>query len=246
MLLDSKVIVITGATQGLGKTLARKCVEHGAIVAAIGRDADKLSALESDFPGRVVGFAGDICDPHFVRALFKDVDRRFSRLDGLVNNAGIYPPFKLEKATDEQLLSVFGTNVLGAMYCSREAVPLLRQSEGDIVNISSEAVRFNAPMLSVYAASKAALEKFSMGLRVELAPSGVRVSILRVGHMHRHDEVSLPTEVLEELFACFEETGYKSVAGQGMEQSTVAETIIQMLSLPGDANMDLLELRSRH
>ena len=109
MQLQSKVIAITGGSQGLGKVLAKACCEQGAKVAIIGRNAQKL----------------------------------------------------------EQAKSKIDIDVLGAMYCCREAIPLLKKSRGDIINVSSESVRFNPPMLSAYAASKAALETFSQSLRVD-------------------------------------------------------------------------------
>lgn len=246
MQLQSKVIAITGGSQGLGKVLAKACCEQGAKVAIIGRNAQKLEQAKSEIDGDVAGFACDISDPNSVRTTFAAIADQLGGLDVLINNAAVYPPFKMEKATDQQLRSVIDINVLGAMYCCREAIPLLKRSRGDIINVSSEAVRFNPPMLSVYAASKAALETFSQSLRVELASSGVRVATLRVGHMHRNDASALDEETMAEMLKAFEETGFMVSTGEGMEELTVAATLLHMLSLPADANIDLLELRSRH
>ena len=132
------------------------------------------------------------------------------------------------------------------MYCCRGAIPLLKKSRGDIINVSSEAVRFHPPMLSVYAASKAALETFSQSLRMELAGQGVRVSTVRVGHLHRVDDSPLDEETFAEMMKVFEETGFAATTGQGMEIDTVTAALVNLLTLPADATMDLLELRSRN
>jgi len=246
MRLETRVIVITGGSHGLGKALARACCEQGAKVAIIARSAQKLEQTISDIEGEIAGFACDISDPDSVRNTFSAIADQFGALDALINNAAIYPPFKLEKASDQQLRSVIDTNLLGAMYCCREAIPLLKKSLGDIINVSSEAVRFNPPMLSVYAASKAALETFSQSLRIELAPQGVRVSALRVGHIQRVDASPLDEETFEEMMKAFEETGFVAATGDGMQLDTVTATVVHLLALPGDATIDLLELRSRH
>ena len=246
MQLDSKVIAITGGSRGLGKALAIQCCERGAKVAILGRNTQQLEQAVDDIGGEISGIGCDIGDPDSVRSAFSEIFDQFGTLDALVNNAAIYPPFRVEKASDQQLRSIIDTNVLGAMYCCREAIPLLKRSRGDIINVSSEAVRFHPPMLSVYAASKAALETFSQSLRVELAGQGVRVSAMRVGHIHRVDDSPLDDETLAEMMQVFEETGFAAATGEGMAIDTVTTALMQLLTLPADATMDLLELRSRN
>ena len=245
MRLGSKVIAITGGSHGLGKALAKACSEQGARVAIIGRNSSKLELAREEIGDTVACFSCDIGDPVAVRHTFQAIKAQMGGLDALVNNAGIYPIFKLEKASDEQLRSVIDTNLLGAMYCCREAIPLLKKSGGDIINVSSEAVRFYPPLLSAYAASKSSLETFSQSLRVELAHSGVRVSALRVGHLLREDASPLDDETYELMMQTFEETGFVAATGEGMQLDTVTSTVIHLLTLPGDATIDLLELRSR-
>ena len=245
MRLDSKVIAITGGSHGLGKALAKACCMEGARVAIIGRNSSKLELARKEIGNSVASFPCDIGDPFSVRHAFQEIAAQMGALDALVNNAAIYPVFKLEKASDEELRSVIDTNLLGAMYCCREAIPLLKKVGGDIINVSSEAVRFYPPLLSVYAASKSALETFSQSLRVEVAPSGVRVSALRVGHLLREDASPLDNETYELMMQTFEETGFVAATGEGMKLDTVTSTVLHLLTLPGDATIDLLELRSR-
>jgi len=245
MRLASKVIAITGGSYGLGKALANACYSEGARIAIIGRNSSKLELARNEIGERVASFPCDIGDPAAVRHTFEEIHSQMGELHALVNNAAIYPIFKLENASDEQLRSVINTNLLGTMYCCREAIPLLKKSRGDIINVSSEAVRFYPPLLSVYTASKSALEAFSQSLRVELAPSGVRVSALRVGHLLREDASPLDDETYELMMQTFQETGFVAATGEGMQLDTVTSTAIHLLTLPGDAAIDLLELRSR-
>lgn len=245
MSLASKVIAITGGSHGLGKALAKACCKEGARVVIIGRNSSKLESAQKEIGNNAVCFPCDIGDPDQVRHTFQAIEAQLGALDALINNAAIYPVFKLEKASDEQLRSVIDTNVLGAMYCCREAIPLLKKSRGDIINVSSEAVRFYPPLLSAYTASKSALEAFSQSLRVELAPSGIRVSALRVGHLLREDASPMDEETYKMMMQTFEETGFIGATGEGMQLDTVTSTAIHLLTLPEDATIDLLELRSR-
>ena len=128
----------------------------------------------------------------------------------------------------------------------KNTMAFLKKSKGDIINVSSEAVRFYPPLLSVYTASKSALEAFSQSLRVELAPSGVRVAALRVGHLLREDPSPLDDETYELMIKTFEETGFMASTGEGMQLDTVTSAAIHLLTLPSDATIDLLEIRSRH
>lgn len=156
-------------------------------------------------------------------------------------------PFILPSSwkTAQMIRSVIETNILGTLYPCREAIPLLKKSRGDIINISSEAVSLFPPLLSVYAASKAAVETLSKSLRLELAQQGIRVATLRVGHMKRIDQSALDPEIMAEMLKAFEESGFAAQTGEGMEESTVVNTLMQMLKLPADANIDFLEVRSR-
>ncbi|MCH1581321.1 MAG: SDR family oxidoreductase, partial [Luminiphilus sp.] len=113
--MDSKVIAITGGSQGLGRALAKACCREGARVAIIGRDARKLASVREEVGERVVCFPCDIGDSAEVINAFREIGAQMGGLDALVNNAGIYPIFKLETASDEQLRSVINTNLLGAM-----------------------------------------------------------------------------------------------------------------------------------
>ena len=162
MRLGSKVIAITGGSHGLGKALAKACSEQGARVAIIGRNSSKLELAREEIGDTVACFSCDIGDPVAVRHTFQAIKAQMGGLDALVNNAGIYPIFKLEKASDEQLRSVIDTNLLGAMYCCREAIPLLKKSGGDIINVSDD-----EDLLAAYDVAESALGR---QLKLQIQP----------------------------------------------------------------------------
>jgi NAD(P)-dependent dehydrogenase (short-subunit alcohol dehydrogenase family) len=180
--LTEKVAVVTGASQGIGSSIARELHGVGMAVALLARSADKLAALVSELGDRALPVRCDVGDPDSVRAAFAAVGERFGRVDALVNNAGAIGMSLLGDADDTHVTSIVATNLLGPIWCSRAAIPLLDAAGGgDIVNISSRAVELARPYLSVYAATKGGLETFTRTLAAELRPQGIRVSSIRVG-----------------------------------------------------------------
>jgi meso-butanediol dehydrogenase / (S,S)-butanediol dehydrogenase / diacetyl reductase len=180
--LAGKVAVVTGASQGIGASIARSLHDAGAAVALLARSGDKLDALAGELGNRALAVRCDVSDPDSVRSAFAAVGDRFDRLDALVNNAGVIGMSLLADAADDHVTSTVAVNLLGPMWCSRAAVPLLAAGGGgDIVNISSRAVELARPYLSVYAATKGGLETFTRTLAAEVRPQGIRVSSIRVG-----------------------------------------------------------------
>lgn len=180
--LTGKVAVVTGASQGIGATIARVLHDAGMAVALLARSEDKLAALAGELGDRAVAVRCDVGDPESVRAAFATVGERFGRVDALVNNAGAIGMSLLADADDDHVTSIVAANLLGPIWCSRAAIPLLDAAGGgDIVNISSRAVELARPYLSVYAATKGGLETFTRTLAAELRPQGIRVSSIRVG-----------------------------------------------------------------
>jgi NAD(P)-dependent dehydrogenase (short-subunit alcohol dehydrogenase family) len=177
-----KVAVVTGASQGIGASIARTLHDAGMAVALLARSEDKLRDLAADLGERAVPVPCDVGDPDAVRAAFAAVGDHFGRVDALVNNAGAIGMSLLGDADDAHVTSIVAVNLLGPMWCSRAAIPLLDAAGGgDIVNISSRAVELARPYLSVYAATKGGLETFTRTLAAELRPQGIRVSSIRVG-----------------------------------------------------------------
>jgi meso-butanediol dehydrogenase / (S,S)-butanediol dehydrogenase / diacetyl reductase len=181
--LAGKIVVVTGASQGIGAAIARSLHEEGAVVGLLARSEAPLVALSKELGSeRTVVLRCDVTDPDNVRAAFEKLRDRCGSLDALINNAGLIAMALLADASDSSIHDIVATNLLGPMFCIRSAIPLLTASGGGhIINISSRAVELARPYLSVYSATKGGLEVLSRTLSAELRPEGIFVSAIRVG-----------------------------------------------------------------
>ncbi|TCK44206.1 NAD(P)-dependent dehydrogenase (short-subunit alcohol dehydrogenase family) [Paraburkholderia sp. BL8N3] len=187
----SKVILITGASRGIGRSAALLAGARGWSVgvnyASNAAAADETVAAVRSAGGKAIAIQGDICDEAAVIAMFDATQEAFGPLDGFVNNAGIVAPGSALADMDiARLKRIFDTNVLGAYLCAREAARRLSTKRGgkggSIVNLSSAAARLGAPNEYVdYAGSKGAIDTLTLGLSKELGPQGVRVNAVRPG-----------------------------------------------------------------
>jgi NAD(P)-dependent dehydrogenase (short-subunit alcohol dehydrogenase family) len=148
----------------------------------LARAKDRLDAVAADLGPGATPVACDVGDPDSVRAAFAEIASRFGRLDVLVNNAAVYRPCAVEHLSDDEIRRQVATNLLGPVYTCRAAIPLLRAAGGgDIVNTSSESTLHPFPMLSMYVATKAALEAFGTVLAQELRDDDIRVTTVVQG-----------------------------------------------------------------
>ncbi|HWU67858.1 MAG TPA: oxidoreductase [Stenotrophobium sp.] len=177
-----KIWLITGCSRGLGRALAEAVVASGARLIATARDAHTLDALEKLAPDRVQTLSMDVNDEAEVRAGVTRAVAAFGRVDVLVNNAGYGLLGAVEEVSDSEARAQMETNVFGALRVTRALLPYLReQGGGHILNISSVAGIVSTPGLGLYNASKYALEGYSEALALELAPMGIRVTIVEPG-----------------------------------------------------------------
>ena len=187
----SSVLIVTGGSRGIGAATARLAAARGYDVCVnYRRDADAAAAVVADIERagrRAIAVAADVADEADVVRLFQTCDAELGVPVALVNNAGILETQSRVDALDAaRILRVIGTNILGPFLCAREAV--LRMSTrhggagGAIVNVSSMASRLGAPDEYVdYAASKGAIDTFTIGLAKEVAAEGIRVNAVRPG-----------------------------------------------------------------
>ena len=242
--LAGKIIAVTGASRGLGKGFARVLDQEGAQLVLLARASDALDAVGAELPRAMVQPC-DLSSFDSVRAAFKAIGERFGKLDGLVNNAALLQPGLIEDMTDEHMLRETLTNFLGPAVTSREAIPLLRAAGGgDIVNISSDSVAVSGPQLTFYAAAKAGLEQFSMGLRQELRGDKIRVTILRSGtvadtELHR----DWTPERREDFYTAMRESAALERFGTGVEAEVMAQTLVHSLRIPRNAIAETISLR---
>lgn len=183
--LTGQVIIITGASSGIGEATARRLVCGGARVGLSARRADRLEALarELDPAGAdVLAVAGDITSDADRRKLITSTLQKFGRIDGLVNNAGYGTRGPVEIVPVAAIRKNFETNVFSLVALTQLVLPPMRErGDGCIVNIGSVAGKIARPLSSIYDSTKHALEALTDGLRGELKPFGVRVTLIRPG-----------------------------------------------------------------
>jgi len=244
--LSGRVYAITGASKGMGLRFARALAAQGAKVALLARPSPDLTAVGEELADSLVAPC-DVANPDDVRRAFAAIGERFGKLHGLINNAGACLIHKAEQSTDADIRTQIDANLVGPHYCVREAIPLLRAAGGgDIVNVSSEAVKMPLPYLTLYAATKAGLETLSAGLRTELRPDGIRVTVLRSGHVSGSSlGVSWDPERAQAFMQDMAASGFNAtMTGDGVAPETMAAMLVQMLRLPREAHLDLVELRA--
>ena len=182
MQVEGAVVVVTGASSGIGAATARAAVRAGARVALLARRQDRIAALADALGaarGQALAVACDVTDPAQVADALQAVVTTFGRVDVVVNNAGQGLQSSVADVDLADLRAVLELNVLGPVIVLQAAVPLLRAGGGgSIVNVSSGTTLAAVPGTGPYAASKAALEKLSAVARAELAPDGIAVSCL--------------------------------------------------------------------
>ena len=176
--LNGKVMIITGASSGIGEATARAAAGSGARLVLAARRRERLEALAEEIGGDVLVVPTDMRDLEQVRRLVEVAGEERGRVDILVNNAGQGLHVPVEKIAIEDLAAVFQLNVYGALIAMQAVIPLMRQAGGGaIVNVSSGTTRMPAPIGAAgYAASKAALNMLSRAAREELADDGIVVS----------------------------------------------------------------------
>jgi len=188
---NERSILVTGAGRGIGAATARLCAQRGdAVVVNYARDAASAEALAArlrDGGAQALALQADVSDEAQVLAMFRRIDAELPPLGGLVNNAGIVDvAARVDAMSLQRLQRMFAVNVLGSFLCAREAVRRMSTRHGGrggaIVNLSSVAAKLGSPALYVdYAASKGAIDTFTVGLAREVAAEGIRVNAVRPG-----------------------------------------------------------------
>jgi short-subunit dehydrogenase len=178
-------ILITGASQGIGKALTEEAVRRGGRVLAVARSADLLEQLREPLrtaKGSLHLLTGDVTSPDDRRRMAEAVQQQLGGLDVLINNAGIGATGHFAEVSPERLRTIMEVNFFGTTETTRVLLPLLRQGNRPaIVNISSIAGKRGIPARSEYSASKFAVQGFSEALRAELAKDGIDVLVICPG-----------------------------------------------------------------
>ena len=195
--MKNTVIVVVGATGGIGSALTRKAANAGARLVLVARDKDKLATLAEDLSGEVAIIPTDITKPEQVDALFKQVMVEFGQIDALVNaaGAGVMKPYSnLESADLDAMLDV---NLKGSFYTCQAAAELMQERKsGHICNVVGILGKHSMPMASAYCASKYAVVGFSKCMAEELKRFGVKFTLFYFGGVDSPfwDNVSLKVD----------------------------------------------------
>ena len=183
--LAGKVAVVTGASKGIGASIAKHLAAEGAAVvvnySSSKPGADKVVAEITGAGGRAVAVQGDVAKKADIERLFQETKQAFGPVDVLVNNAGIYEFAPLEQITEEHFHKQFNLNVLGLLLTTQAALKYFNPAGGSVVNLSSLVSTLAPPYGSVYSATKGAVDVITLSLSKELGARKIRVNAVRPG-----------------------------------------------------------------
>ena len=228
----TKTAFITGATAGIGEAAARKFAAAGWTVIGTGRRTDRLDRLAAELGDSFRPLMLDMRDTASFDQLAKDA----GPIDLLVNNAGLAPPMSpLQAADQDPLDTVIDTNITGLVALTRALLPGLVEREGAVINLSSVAATYPYRGGAVYAGSKAFVRQFSLGLRCDLAGTGVRVTSIEPGMVET--EFTLVRNGGDQAASDALYAGINPMTAQD-----IADIIFYVATLPPHLNINALEL----
>lgn len=235
MSIEGKVVVITGASDGLGKAIALQCAQEHAKIALLARSEDKLAAVKAEctsLGSDVEYFVCDVSDAAQVATTVSALKQQFGSIDILINNAGVWAAGPIESYTVEKIGSLFATNTLGTIYMTRAVVPVMKtQPSGQILNVMSIAgVETKDAYGIIYTATKHALHGFTETLKEELTGTGIKVMGFYPGGM--------ATNILKAAGI-----DMPSSAELSMDTKDIANIIAFVLKQPEDVVIDHFEVR---
>ncbi len=200
--LTGKVALITGATGGIGKQIALKLHQQGAVLALTDISLERLNALKDEIGERVCIYSCDLCDSQSLDNLVKDVINDFGKIDILVNNAGITKDGLSMRMDDEQWQKVLDINLTAGFRLIRSALPyMIRQKQGRIINMASIVGVVGNPGQANYCASKAGLIAMSKAIAQEVAGRGITINCIAPGFIATPMTDVLPQTVKDSLLS---------------------------------------------
>jgi 3-oxoacyl-[acyl-carrier protein] reductase len=217
--LNGKVAVVTGASKGIGAAIARALGAAGASVVVnysfSKESADRVVADITAKGGKAVAVKGNVANAAEVDQLFAETKKAFSRLDVLVNNAGVYKFLPIEETTEDEFHRQFNINVLGTLLATKEAVKHFGPNGGSIINMSSIASHGES-QAAIYSGSKGAIDGITSALAIELGPRKIRVNAIAPGEVET------------------EGTHDAGIVGSDFEKAMVARTPLGRVGQPDD------------
>ena len=232
-----KVVVITGASSGLGEAAARRLANDGAKLVLGARREGRLQALAKELSlGEAAIMATDVTDRTQVKRLVDQAIDLHGRIDVLINNAGLMPSSRLELLKIEEWDRMIDTNIKGVLYGIAAALPVMQaQKSGHIINIASVAGHKVGPGGVVYAATKHAVRVISEGLRQEVKPYNIRTTIISPG--------AVATELTQTITDPVVAEGMRKTYEQALPAEAFASTVAFAISQPAEVDINEILFR---
>ncbi len=240
--LNGKIAAVTGASSGIGEATALALAAAGAAVAVGARRADRLEALVDrieDEGGTALALPADIGDEDAARSFVSDAHERLGGLDILVNNAGVMLLGPVDGADTGEWRRMIDVNVLGLLYCTHAALPLMRErGGGHIVNISSVAGRHAAAGAAVYNFTKFGVTGFSEALRQEALHSNIRVTAIEPAYVETELQGHNENPVVQQAIAKM-----RDQIGEPLVSEDIADAILYAVTRPPHVSVNELLIR---
>ena len=240
-MIQDKVIVITGASSGIGYSTAKALAKKGAKIVAGARRLDRLETLKkeiTDDGGEIIICETDVTKKSDCDNLVKQAIDKYGTVDVLINNAGLMPLSFVKSLKIDEWDRMIDVNIKGVLYCTAAVVPtMIEKKSGHIVNISSVAGRIVFPAGSVYCATKHAVTAFSEGLRQELSVrKNIRITSIEPGYV----ETELTNTITEKALETFIE---KHKEMDGLKAEDISNAIIFAIEAPNHMNVNEILVR---
>ena len=238
--IEGKVVVITGASSGLGEATARLLSAKGATVVLGARRVDRIKALADELTsagGKALAIETDVIDLNQVKRLVDEAVKTYERIDVMLNNAGLMPHSPLERLKIDDWNRTIDVNIKGVLYGIAAALPHMKQQKsGHIINVSSVAGHKVSPGGAVYAATKHAVRALSEGLRQEVKPYNIRTTVISPGAV----ATELPSSVTEPDVAQHVQKFYEAIA---IPADSFARCVAFAMSQPEDVDVNEILFR---
>jgi len=236
MKIENSILIITGASSGIGKATAHKLAENGAKVVLMARSGDELNDLKTEIEkngGEALVVTGDVTKMEDFENVVTKTKEKFGTVNGLINNAGLMPLSFVEKLKTDEWDKMVDVNIKGVLNGVAAVLPELKANKGgNIINISSMAAHRYFPGGAVYCATKAAVKMFSEGLRQELAPKyGINITSIEPGAVATNLTSTITDDDVKEMMK-------EMLEMETLEAEDIANAIYYALTQPDRVNIN--------
>lgn len=237
--ISGKVVIITGASSGIGYATAKLLAKQGAVLSLAARRKEKLDGLVDEITaagGKAVAFATDVSKRSEVEALVSHTLQAFGKIDVLFNNAGIMPVSMLESLHYDEWEQMIDVNIKGVLYGIGAVLPhFVAQKSGHFINVSSVAGHLVAPSSAVYSGTKFAVRAISEGLRQEVKAHNIRTSIISPGVISSELTHTITDEKVKPFIG--------QLAGMAISAESIARAVAYAIDQPEDVDVNEMIIR---